>query len=86
MSLMRWPISSRLSTSRARHIRFMDPKALVRTGKADPLTRSNSRALFCRSLFLRYPVRDLGDLKLGIHLGLDPDQFAVLFENSYKIP
>ena len=37
------------------------------------------------ALFFRDPVGDFGDLELGIDFRLDPDQFAVFFENSDEI-
>ena len=58
----------------------MDPKALVRTGKAEPFTRSKKQCLVRRTLLFRDPVGDLGNLEFGIDFGLDPDQFPVLLE------
>ncbi len=62
------------------------PERVREHRKGRTLDPFKEQGLVPAPLFLRYPVCYFGDLKLGINLGLDPDQFAVFFKYSYEIP
>ena len=70
-------MSSRESTSRARHMRFMEPKAFIKTGISYPGTVLKQQR---RPPQLADPVGDLGDLQIGAHRLFDMHQLPGLLQ------
>ena len=65
--------SSSRSTPSARHMRRSLPNWLIRSGRREPLTLRKSSA---GPSGLHHAIGDLGDLEVGIHLGVDLDELA----------
>ena len=76
---MRPATVSKVSTPRAMHMRFSEPRALIRSGMLCPLTFLKKQR---RAAPLDGPVGNLGDFENRIDLGGDPLELARRFKRG----